>query len=398
MNNCTKTTLFGVLIGCSLLCINNANTSFAGPFDEDAEIKPAVINYSKSGVTDSSVIKVDKLADALASETCYFGTTNLNDPSLYPCEGTVNCQNIQNVRAYYWGNIMEHYSPGTKVNIVAKEGDWYKIEYSGNNGFAYLHYSLVDTKYAPAYDGPHPYAYGDGNESSQSVAKRNGYGAHTKSKITTRENFHADIAIDVSKKSSNNSSNNSNSSSDDDNYDSPYTNLSSAEINGPEVPDILLEAIEKAKKTQWFTTKDKCLQYIGTVAYYAGAHVSKKNSIYPHNAYKADKTYRGKKIPELEKLAKQGKLLPGMLVHVKVAYDMDPAYNPSTNAHHWFMYAGLKDGVPMWCDCLRGGKLQTTDEVNRNMINGRAKLPQYASYGNIRRVTAIYDPFADQRE
>lgn len=389
MNIYTKTALLGIIAGCSLM---TANTVSAGPFDDsDSVIKTEALKTSSDYV---STFKVDENYNlvSIASETCYYGSINLNDPSLYPCEGTVNCQNIQNVRASYWGTIMEHYAPGTKVTIVAKEGDWYKIEYSGNGGYAYLHYSLVDTKYAPAYDGPHPYAYGDGTESSASIAKRNGFGAHTKSKITTKENFPIRKPV-VSKKDDDSSS-----SSDDDNSDSPYTNLSSAEINGPEVPDILLEAIEKAKKTQWFTTKDKCLQYIGTVAYYAGAHVSKKNSIYPHNAYKADKTYRGKKIPELEKLAKQGKLLPGMLVHVKVAYDMDPAYNPSTNAHHWFMYAGLKDGVPMWCDCLRGGKLQTTDEVNRNMINGRAKLPQYAPYGNIRRVTAIYDPFADQRQ
>ena len=386
MNIYTKSALLGVLVGCSIL---PNNMCLAGPFDEDTTIKGEL----KQSVDISSPIILDENYNlvSIASETCYYGSINLNDPSLYPCEGTVNCQNIQNVRASYWGNIMEHYPPGTKVTIVAKEGDWYKIKYNGNGGFAYLHYSLVDTKYAPAYDGPHPYAYGDGNESSASVAKRNGFGAHTKSKITTKDNF--PIKKPVLRKIDNDNDD----EKDDDNSDSPYTNLSSAEINGPEVPDILLEAIEKAKKTKWFTTKDKCLQYIGTVAYYAGAHVSKDDSIYPHNAYKADKTYRGKKIPELEKLAKQGKLLPGMLVHVKVAYDKDPAYNPSTNAHHWFMYAGLKDGVPMWCDCLRGGKLQTTDEVNRNMINGRAKLPQYASYGNIRRVTAIYDPFADQR-
>ena len=375
------------LLGVSFLLSNNA--CFAGPFDD--EMITGNLKTS-STIASSAAIVFDGKGNvvSIASETCYFGSINLNDPSLYPCEGTVNCQNIQNVRASYWGTIMEHYAPGTKVTIVAKEGDWYKIKYSGNGGYAYLHYSLVDTQYAPAYDGPHPYAYGSGNESSETVAKNNGYGAHTKSKITTRENFQTKPKEIVIKKDDDNNS--------DDSSDVPYKNLSSAEINGPDVPNVLLEAIEKAKKTQWFTTKDKCLQYIGTVAYYAGAHVSKKNSIYPHNAYKADKTYRGKKIPQLEELCLEGKILPGMLVHVKVAYDKDPAYNPSTNAHHWFMYAGLKDGVPMWCDCLRGGRLQTTDEVNRNMINGRAKLPQYKSYGNIRRVTAIYDPFADQRE
>ena len=146
MNFNTKTALLGVVAGCSLLTVN---TVFAGPFDEDVSINAETLKKSSEF---SSPITLDENYNlvSIASETCYYGSINLNDPSLYPCEGTVNCQNIQNVRASYWGTIMEHYAPGTKVTIVAKEGDWYKIKYDGNGGFAYLHYSLVDTKYAPA--------------------------------------------------------------------------------------------------------------------------------------------------------------------------------------------------------------------------------------------------------
>ncbi|MDD3377165.1 MAG: hypothetical protein PHF08_06905 [Candidatus Riflebacteria bacterium] len=84
-------------------------------------------------------------------------------------------------------------------------------------------------------------------------------------------------------------------------------------------------------------------------------------------------------------------------VELITGYDKDPAYNPSTNAHHWFMYVGLKDGVPMFADTQNKGNLQTIENVNRIMSGGRILLDDYKSYGNIRRVSAIYDPFADQR-
>jgi len=61
------------------------------------------------------------------------------------------------------------------------------------------------------------------------------------------------------------------------------------------------------------------------------------------------------------------------------------------------MYVGLKDGVPMFADTQNKGNLQTIENVNRIMSGGRILLDDYKSYGNIRRVSAIYDPFADQR-
>lgn len=266
----------------------------------------------------------------------------------YPCEGNVNCHSRLNVRIGPWGRIIDGYAPGTKVTIVAREGDWYKIKYG--SGFAYVHISLIDTAALPASDGPNksPYAKSAGKSENKSAE------ADSKQK-------------------------------------------SSASINGPNIPDCLLKGLAAAKRTRWFTTKDKCLQFAGTVAYKAGARVSQVQSIYPHNAYKADKSLRGSRINTLDNAALAGKLKPGMLIHVKAAYDKDPAYNPVENAHHWFVYMGLKDGTPMFADTLRDGRLQTIDEIDRNMRAGRILKSQYKSYGNIRRVTAIYDPFADQR-
>ncbi|HNW33715.1 MAG TPA: hypothetical protein PKM25_02205 [Candidatus Ozemobacteraceae bacterium] len=164
-----------------------------------------------------------------------------------------------------------------------------------------------------------------------------------------------------------------------------------------QIPECLLKGLAEAKKSVWFRTPDKCLQFAGTVAAEAGANAVKAKAIYPHLAYKADTSLRGSRINTLDTAALEGKLKPGMLIHVKVAYDKDPAYNPETNAHHWFVYMGLQNGTPMFADCLRKGRLQTIDEIDGNMKAGRALLPQYKPYGNIRRVTAVYDPFADQR-
>ncbi len=268
----------------------------------------------------------------------------------FPCQGNVNCRWRLNVRTGPWGKIIDGYAPGTRVEVVRREGDWYIIR--KGSGLAWVHVSLIDIPGTPARGGPNSSPYRDAN-----------------------------------KKDSNKN----------DNTEKQTADKKSGGINGPSIPDCLLQGLAAAKKTQWFTTKDKCLQFAGTVAARAGAHVSAGNSIYPHNAYKPDKSLRGSRISSLDDAALAGKLKPGMLIHVKAAYDKDPAYNPVENAHHWFVYMGTKNGTPMFADCLRDGRLQTIQEIDRNMSAGRILKEKYKPYGNIRRVSAIYDPFADQR-
>ena len=270
----------------------------------------------------------------------------------YPIEGNVNCRWRQNVRSGPWGKIIDGFAPGTRVKIVAREGLWYIIKHG--NGYAYLHSALVDVPGTPASQGVNksPYDNAAANSKAEKAAP-----AEEKSSKTEK----------------------------------------SGGINGPAIPDCLMKGLAAAKQSKWFTTPDKCLQFAGTVAYKGGAHVSSANSIYPHNAYKPNKSLRGSRISSLDDAALAGKLKPGMLIHVKAAYDKDPAYNPVENAHHWFVYMGTKGGTPMFADCLRGGRLQTIQEIDRNMSAGRILKEKYKPYGNIRRVSAIYDPFADQR-
>ncbi len=325
------------LILCGCPCLVQANS----PFSEEA----ITISLDNGGAKDEILITQTETECAECAE--------------FPCEGTVNCSNRQNVRVTPGGKIIDGFLPGTKVEIVEREGLWYKIRYG--DGFAYLHVSLVDTPMLPASDGVNPSPYekysGFSNDPELPAAKP--------------------TTVSPAAGTSGNNPGNA--------------------INGPEIPESLVKGLAAAKKSTWFTTKDKCLQFAGTVAAEAGANVSKAASIYPHTAYKPDKTLRGSRISSLDEAALEGRLKPGMLIHVKAAYDKDPAYNPVENAHHWFVYMGLKDGVPMFADCLREGRLQTIEEMDRNMSAGRILKEQYKPYGNIRRVSAVYDPFADQR-
>ena len=285
------------------------------------------------------------------------------DGVAYPCEGNVNCHWRLNVRVGPWGKIIDGYVPGTRVQIVAREGDWYRIKYGST--YAYVHTSLVDAPGEPASDGPNASPYKTSLEKSASSKTLS-----TNSKTAPTTSGPSNAASKTQR---------------------------TGGINGPQIPECLLRGLTAAKKSVWFRTSDKCLQFAGTVAAEAGAKPTKAQAIYPHLAYAADKSLRGSRISTLDNAALEEKLKPGMLIHVKVAYDKDPAYNPETNAHHWFVYMGLKNGTPMFADCLRDGRLQTIDEVDGNMKAGRALLPQYKPYSNIRRVSAVYDPFANQR-
>ncbi|MBU1107123.1 MAG: SH3 domain-containing protein [Candidatus Riflebacteria bacterium] len=58
--------------------------------------------------------------------------------------GIVRAKWLLNVRAAPWGKIIDGYKPGRQVQIVGREGDWYKI--IRGNGYAYVHTSLIELK------------------------------------------------------------------------------------------------------------------------------------------------------------------------------------------------------------------------------------------------------------
>ncbi len=268
--------------------------------------------------------------------------------------GTVTARWKLNVRVSPWGRIIDGFKPGRQVAIVAREGDWYRIRYGSS--FAYVHTSLIKVSAA------------DEEMISTTSAKDSGPKKSSVSSSTPS----ADPAIPVSNKTGG--------------------------INGPAIPAELLKGLADAKKTEWFRSH-KCLQFAGTIAAKAGATPGKAAASQPQAAYPADKRLRGYQINDLPKAVESGLLKPGMLIHVKIHYDRDPAYHKPDNAHHWFVYMGKNGkGVPMFADNTRKGELQTAQQVYSNMKGWRnSKIYGDSKYGYVPRVTAVHDPFADKR-
>lgn len=259
--------------------------------------------------------------------------------------GIVTARWLLNVRISPWGTIIDGFKPGRSVSIVAREGSWYRIRYG--SGYAYVHTSLVDASGNPA--------------------------------ATT-----APVTPNPPAPPANSSPAAGQNSTDD--------------INGPGIPSAMLSGLEAAKQSEWFKS-GKCLQFAGTIAAKAGATPGRADASQPQSAYPADNTLRGYQINDLSKAVDAGLLKPGMLIHVKIHYDKDPAYHVSNDAHHWFIYMGRNsDGVPMFADNTHKGNLQTADEVYSNM-KGWKNSKNYGDekYGYVPRVTSIHDPFADRR-
>lgn len=279
-----------------------------------------------------------------------------------PASGMVIAKYKLNVRNAPWGEIIDGFSYGTQVEVTGCEGEWYIINYNGNDGKAYVHNEFI--------------RFGR-SAKDENTTPASGQTANTTVNTTTANT-------------------NTNPATPSDTAAAEPTTING--INGPYIPAELKQGVEAAKRTQWYTTPDKCLQFAGTVAHEAGAPNTKVTYTQPQAAWPAIKTLRGYYINQLPKAVEEGKLLPGMLIHVKVHYDYDPAYNPTNDAHHWFVYMG-KDaqGVPRFSDNLKASNFQTAEQVYNYMNGGSAKKYGDAKYGYNRRVTAVYDPFASER-
>ncbi len=275
-----------------------------------------------------------------------------------PASGTVMAEYKLNVRRMPWGEIIDGYAPGVQVEIIGCEGEWYIIKYDGNNGIAYVHSELIRLN----------------NNSSQSAELTSG----------TKENS-ASSNITTTAANTNRQVNNEQKNS-------------GGGISGPEIPIELMHGLEAAKRSEWMRSH-KCLQFAGTVAHEGGAPSENAEYTQPQSAYPPDKTLRGYFIDKLPEAIEAGQLLPGMLIHVKIHYDKDPAYHVSDDAHHWFIYMGKDEqGVPRFADNTHKGNLQTASDVYKNM-KGWANSKKYGDekYGYVPRVTAVHDPFASVR-
>ena len=106
------------LAGTLIACIASASD----PFNVDQISIPAAVKQSGST---SSVVVDNTSAKPLSSKI-----------------GFVNVNTRLNVRNKPWGKIIGKLYDGDKLKIIAKEGDWLKIEYNG--GYAYVHSNYVE--------------------------------------------------------------------------------------------------------------------------------------------------------------------------------------------------------------------------------------------------------------
>ncbi|MBU1109102.1 MAG: SH3 domain-containing protein [Candidatus Riflebacteria bacterium] len=110
--------IYMALAGAFVACIAIASN----PFNVDQISVPATV--SQSGSTSSAAVD-NASAKPLSSQI-----------------GFVNVNTRLNVRSKPWGKIIGKLYDGDKLKIVAKEGDWLKIEYNG--GYAYVHSDYVE--------------------------------------------------------------------------------------------------------------------------------------------------------------------------------------------------------------------------------------------------------------
>ncbi|HEY9071990.1 MAG TPA: peptidoglycan DD-metalloendopeptidase family protein [Candidatus Ozemobacteraceae bacterium] len=97
--------------------------------------------------------------------------------------GTVEVNTRLNIRSGPWGKIIGKLSNDDKIQIVAKEGDWFKIRHG--DGFAYVHSYYVNAPGYPSHRGAEPPVLGSnqspGSSSSSSSSSRSSSSSNSSS-------------------------------------------------------------------------------------------------------------------------------------------------------------------------------------------------------------------------
>lgn len=97
------------------------------------------INNTNSSVSNN----IQNISNSLSSPTN--ATSNYKD-------GIVMAS-VLNVRNGPWGEIIGQLKEGSKIDIISKEGSWYKILYNGKEAFVHSGYIATDDSVATAYEG-----------------------------------------------------------------------------------------------------------------------------------------------------------------------------------------------------------------------------------------------------
>ncbi|HOT29694.1 MAG TPA: peptidoglycan DD-metalloendopeptidase family protein [Candidatus Ozemobacteraceae bacterium] len=145
--------------------------------DSAAAAKGAGTGAAASGVTAEQMEKTISSLEALVKQYEALikkleGRTAVSRPAAGTKTGTVQVGTSLNVRSGPWGKIVGKLGNGNQVQIVAKEGDWFKIKHG--NGYAYIHSYYVSAPGHKAHQGAEPTARASNRSSGVSISSSSG--------------------------------------------------------------------------------------------------------------------------------------------------------------------------------------------------------------------------------
>ncbi len=134
----------------------------------------------------------------------------------------------------------------------------------------------------------------------------------------------------------------------------------------------------KTLRAKW---KGKCLQFAHALIRKADSpKVTRSNQL--HRTLPVVKDSKGNNAfagMTLDQLGKQQSLKIGMVVHIKVNYNQEPAYKPSDNFHHWLTYVGRdSSGTARFSHSFsRNHTGAQADKVMSNWYRSKIKTSKY---------------------
>jgi uncharacterized protein YraI len=106
-------------------------------------------SFSYAGITDVQ----QSLTTGGTSTQAATATATAATPAAAQTSTGVVMTGVLNVRNAPWGDIIGTVKEGDKLDIIGKDGVWFKINYNGGVGFVHSGYVATDNAPATAYDG-----------------------------------------------------------------------------------------------------------------------------------------------------------------------------------------------------------------------------------------------------
>ncbi|MBF0544380.1 MAG: C39 family peptidase [Candidatus Riflebacteria bacterium] len=101
---------------------------------------------TKTDISTSSSVSTNtnKASNTSTSQNTKTSNTTSNSPSVSnPVKGIVHVNPSLNIRNGPWGQVIGSFCDGAEVQIIGKDGDWYKISWNGTPAYCYSDYISI---------------------------------------------------------------------------------------------------------------------------------------------------------------------------------------------------------------------------------------------------------------